>query len=153
MKKNLLVHKHLIVRAESKRPIKDEEHAVEWMGELIESLKMRVFLGPYAKYCDMEGNRGLTVVAIIETSHIVMHIWDEVNPALIQLDIYSCGDFDEHDICKKISKDFDMIDKKKILSKHKKHHSIKHISEMKKEMKKGVTFKKAHKRAIKKVGV
>jgi len=46
-----------------------------------------------------------------------------------------------------------MIDKKKILSKHKKHHSIKHISEMKKEMKKGVTFKKAHKRAIKKVGV
>jgi len=108
MKKNLLVHKHLIVRAESKRPIKDEEHAVEWMGELIESLKMRVFLGPYAKYCDMEGNRGLTVVAIIETSHIVMHIWDEVNPALIQLDIYSCGDFDEHDICKKISKDFDL---------------------------------------------
>jgi hypothetical protein len=26
MKTNLLVHKHLIVRAESKRPPKDEEH-------------------------------------------------------------------------------------------------------------------------------
>jgi len=47
-------------------------------------------------------------MAVIETSHIVMHVWDEVNPALIQLDIYSCGDFDEHDVCKKISKDFDL---------------------------------------------
>jgi hypothetical protein len=28
MKTNLLVHKHLIVRAESKRPPKDEEHIV-----------------------------------------------------------------------------------------------------------------------------
>ena len=56
----------------------------------------------------MEGNKGLTVMAVIETSHVVMHVWDEVNPALIQLDIYSCGDFDEHDVCKKISKDFDL---------------------------------------------
>jgi len=47
-------------------------------------------------------------MAVIETSHIVMHVWDEVSPALIQLDIYSCGDFDEHDVCKKISKDFDL---------------------------------------------
>jgi S-adenosylmethionine/arginine decarboxylase-like enzyme len=69
---------------------------------------MKVFIGPYAKYCDMQGNKGLTVMAVIETSHIVMHVWDEVNPALIQLDIYSCGDFDEHDVCKKISKDFDL---------------------------------------------
>jgi len=67
-----------------------------------------VFIGPHAKYCDMQGNKGLTVMAVIETSHIVMHVWDEVNPALIQLDIYSCGDFDEHDVCKKISKDFDL---------------------------------------------
>ena len=30
----------------------------------------------------MPGNRGITAVAIIETSHITMHIWDEPNPAL-----------------------------------------------------------------------
>ena len=74
MKKNLLVHKHLIIRAESKRPIKDEKKAVEWMKELITSLNMKVFIGPYAKYCGMEGNKGLTVMAVIETSHIVMHV-------------------------------------------------------------------------------
>jgi hypothetical protein len=38
MKINLLVHKHLIVRAESKRPPKDEEHIVDWMRDFVESI-------------------------------------------------------------------------------------------------------------------
>ena len=33
------------------------------------------------------GNKGLTAFAIIETSHIAMHIWDEP-VALLQLDVY-----------------------------------------------------------------
>jgi S-adenosylmethionine/arginine decarboxylase-like enzyme len=67
-----------------------------------------ILIGPFAKYLDIPGNRGLTVAAIIETSHIVIHTWDELNPAMIQLDVYSCGEFDEHDICKKIAKDFEL---------------------------------------------
>ena len=106
MKTNLLVHKHLIIRAESKNPPKDEAQSTEWLLKFIENINMKVLIGPHAKYCDMEGNRGLTIMAVIETSHIVMHVWDEPHPALIQLDIYSCGEFDEHDICKQISKDF-----------------------------------------------
>jgi S-adenosylmethionine/arginine decarboxylase-like enzyme len=106
MKTNLLVHKHLIVRAESKRPPKDEEHITDWMRDFVDSIGMKVLMGPYAKYLD--GNKGLTVAAIIETSHIVMHTWDEPVPALIQFDVYSCGEFDENDICKKISKDFEL---------------------------------------------
>jgi hypothetical protein len=54
----------------------------------------------------MVGNRGITGAAIIETSHIVMHVWDEVHPALMQFDVYSCGEFDPETICKKIEKDF-----------------------------------------------
>ena len=48
-----------------------------------------------------------------------------------------------------------MIDKreKKLLQKHKKHHSAKHMSQMKKDMRKGATFKKSHIKAMKKVGV
>jgi len=57
MKTNLLVHKHLIVRAESKKPITSEDQAVVWLSELIKSLEMKVFIGPYAKYCNMEGNK------------------------------------------------------------------------------------------------
>ena len=47
-----------------------------------------------------------------------------------------------------------MIDKKekKTLTKHKIHHTPKHMAQMKKDMKKGVNFKKSHIKAMKKVG-
>ena len=108
MKNSLLVHKHLIVRAEAVTPPTDEEQLTEWMKEFVESINMNIFMGPYVKYCRMEGNRGITAVAIIETSHIAMHIWDEINPALMQFDVYSCGDLDVEAICKKIKKDFNI---------------------------------------------
>ena len=38
------------------------------------------------------------------------------------------------------------------LKKHAKHHSKKHMAEMKKDIKKGDSFKKAHDKAMKKVG-
>jgi S-adenosylmethionine/arginine decarboxylase-like enzyme len=86
----------------------DEEYAVDWMREFVDSIGMKVLMGPYAKFLDVPGNTGLTVAAIIETSHIVMHTWTEVNPALIQFDVYSCGEFDAEDVCKKIAKDFEL---------------------------------------------
>jgi len=108
MKNSLLVHKHLIVRAEAVTPPTDEEQLTEWMKEFVESINMKIFMGPYVKYCHMEGNRGITAVAIIETSHIAMHIWDEISPALMQFDVYSCGDLDVEAICKKIKEDFNI---------------------------------------------
>ena len=63
-------------------------------------------MGPYVKYSHMVGNRGITGAAIIETSHIVMHVWDEPDPALLQFDVYSCGEFNPETICQKIKKDF-----------------------------------------------
>jgi len=108
MKNSLLVHKHLIVRAEAVTPPTDEEQLTEWMKEFVESINMKIFMGPYVKYCNMEGNRGITAVAIIETSHIAMHIWDEISPALMQFDVYSCGDLDVEAICKKIKEDFNI---------------------------------------------
>jgi len=108
MKTNLLVHKHLIVRAESRKPPMTEEYAIEWMKDFIKSINMKVLMGPYAKFLEVPGNTGLTVAAIIETSHIVMHTWTEVNPALIQFDVYSCGEFEAEDVCKKIAKDFEL---------------------------------------------
>jgi len=35
-----------------------------------------------------------------------MHVWDEVKPALMQFDVYSCGEFDHEQICNKIKEDF-----------------------------------------------
>ena len=106
MNDNLLVHKHLIVRAEIYRPPMDEKFLTSWLNQFIEKIGMKVMMGPYVKYSNMVGNRGITGAAIIETSHIVMHIWDEVSPALMQFDVYSCGEFDPETICNKIDEDF-----------------------------------------------
>ena len=75
-------------------PPTDEKLVSNSVKTLIELIGMKLLMGPYAKYVDMPGNRGLTVAAIIETSHIVMHTWDECDPAMIQLDVYTCGPFD-----------------------------------------------------------
>ena len=106
MNDNLLLHKHLIVRAEVYRPPMDEKFLTSWLNQFIEKIGMKVMMGPYVKYSNMVGNRGITGAAIIETSHIVMHIWDEVSPALMQFDVYSCGEFDPETICNKIDEDF-----------------------------------------------
>jgi S-adenosylmethionine/arginine decarboxylase-like enzyme len=106
MKDSLLVHKHLIVRAEAVKPPMDEKYLTDWLKDFITSINMKVLMGPYVIYHDVPGNRGITGAAIIETSHIVMHVWDEPSPALMQFDVYSCGEFDPENICNKIDEDF-----------------------------------------------
>ena len=108
MLNNLLVHKHLIIRAEAMQAPTEEEKLKKWFEEFIRSIDMKIFMGPYVKYCNIPGNRGITAVAIIETSHIAMHIWDEVNPALMQFDVYSCGELNVENICNKIKEDFEI---------------------------------------------
>jgi S-adenosylmethionine/arginine decarboxylase-like enzyme len=103
-----LEHKHLIVRAEVSNPPTSETLACEWVEQLVDDIGMKIMLGPYAKYLDVQGNRGLTVVTIIETSHIAMHVWDECAPGLLQLDVYTCGSLDPATILASL-KQFDPV--------------------------------------------
>ena len=109
MKNPIKVHKHLIIRAEANKVPTDEEQLTEWLKEFIDSIHMKILMGPYVKYCKMEGNRGITGIAVIETSHIAIHVWDEPNPALMQIDVYSCAEFDVDEIANKIKSDFDVV--------------------------------------------
>jgi S-adenosylmethionine/arginine decarboxylase-like enzyme len=70
---------------------------------------MEICQGPITAYVDVPGNKGLTGVVIIETSHIAVHIWDEVNPGLLQMDVYSCADFDPQQIFDKIEEAFEPV--------------------------------------------
>jgi S-adenosylmethionine/arginine decarboxylase-like enzyme len=94
----ILKHQHLIVRSEVTKPPTTKEEIVKWVKELVPKIHMKLMGEPQAFYCDKAGNRGATCAAIIETSHIVMHVWDEKSPALIQLDIYSCSDLHEETV-------------------------------------------------------
>ena len=109
MKNSLLLHKHLIVRAEVNNPPKDVDKLTVWLRDFIDSINMKIMLGPYVAYCNNEGNRGITGIAVIETSHIALHVWDEPSPALVQLDVYSCADFDPYKIADKVKEDFDVV--------------------------------------------
>ena len=109
MKNPIQVHKHLILRAEANKVPTDEEQLTEWLKDFIDYIDMKILMGPYVKYCNVEGNRGITGIAVIETSHIAIHVWDEPNPALMQIDVYSCAEFDVDEIAEKIKSDFDVI--------------------------------------------
>ncbi len=87
-----LVHKHLIIRAEVETAPSQPEWCVEWLKRVIDKIGMKVLMGPIAAYVDVPGNKGLTAVAVIETSHIAIHVWDECTPHLVQFDVYSCGE-------------------------------------------------------------
>ena len=90
----MIQHKHIIVRAEVLAPPKTDqvELTKDYFKTLVNDLGMKILVGPIGAYCDVPGNKGFTGSCIIETSHIAMHIWDETSPALLQLDVYTCGD-------------------------------------------------------------
>ena len=98
MKNSLLVHKHLIIKADVAKPLMSKNKAIKFLRRIIKKIKMKPMYGPTASYCKLPGNRGVTAFAIIETSHIAMHIWDEPNPALIQLDVYTCSTMNPEDV-------------------------------------------------------
>lgn len=97
-----LVHKHIILRIEAKKPPTELE-LKPWVLALVEKIGMVVLAGPIsADVTTMPGNCGPTCVCIIETSHIACHVWNETDPALIQLDVYTCGPFDPHAVIEHI---------------------------------------------------
>ena len=104
-------HKHLIVRADIGWGPKEEDlnRISDWIRSLIKKIDMKLLAGPYTTYVNEKGNKGMTSVAIIETSHIALHIWDETNPGLMQLDVYSCADFLPNDVFNEINSMFKTV--------------------------------------------
>ena len=94
----MVVHKHLIIRAEVNNPPTSEKEIKKWLRNLVKKIDMNIIKGPYASYVCKEGNRGVTGVVMIETSHIAIHVWDEERPALVQCDVYSCAEFSSNEV-------------------------------------------------------
>lgn len=92
----MLEHKHIIIRAEVDSPPFDETRIKDWLAKLVDDLGMKIMMGPIAGYSPVVGNRGLTAAVVIETSHIVLHAWDEESPAMLQLDVYTCSHLDKN---------------------------------------------------------
>jgi len=104
------LHNQLLVNGYTNNAIKSEAAAVEWMQSLVDSINMKTIQGPYASYVTKDGNRGLTCVVMIETSHIALHVWDEPFPAEIQFDLYTCGELPEEQILRKLEDELGLFD-------------------------------------------
>ena len=85
------LHNHLLLNGYMTNPPMDKGAALLWIEKLVEEIGMKVAAGPIAAYVEKEGNRGMTVGCLIETSHIAMHVWDETNPSFVQFDLYTCS--------------------------------------------------------------
>ena len=100
----MLEHKHIIIRATVKKPPTQIDVIKQWVRNLVEKLNMKPLGNTVAVYVDKKGNRGLTCLQAIETSHIAFHSWDEDKPAVVQLDVYTCSHLNKQTV-------FDALDK------------------------------------------
>jgi len=87
-------HLHLILKSKSDHLTDNLESHENWIRELVSGLDMKLLetkqkVNPISALCEEEGNEGVTVAAVIETSHIVLHTWTLKNE--LQLDVYTCG--------------------------------------------------------------
>lgn len=101
-------HLHLIIRAETRKTPSDPNWVHGWLTQMVSDIGMKILQGPITTYLDVPGNRGVTGVVIIETSHIALHVWDESDPGLLQLDVYTCSDLDPEVVLEKI-REFDPV--------------------------------------------
>jgi S-adenosylmethionine/arginine decarboxylase-like enzyme len=108
----MALHNQLLVNGVSDNPPIGEEELKQWLRDLVRDIDMKIVMGPMAFYVTKEGNRGVTAIVGIETSHIAIHVWDEPVPALIQFDLYTCSHLPVDLILEKLKKDFGLRDYK-----------------------------------------
>jgi len=97
-----LMHKHLVLTAICAVPPKSEKVIESFLNQLVDLVDMEIFMPAKAKYCDDPHNSGVTGVVVITTSHASIHIWDNVPgnpyPGMLQMDLYSCKDYQAKDV-------------------------------------------------------
>lgn len=91
----MVKHNQIIIRAKVNKPPQDIRFIKKWIKKLIKAIGMKILGQPIAHRVNEKANKGLTCLAVLNTSHIALHTWDESCPALLQLDVYSCGTLDK----------------------------------------------------------
>lgn len=99
-----LIHKHLLISAKVNSPPLFNYSSNELnanIRKLIKLIDMKILSGPHSAYCNESGNEGWSSTAIITTSSITFHSWTELGQ--IELDVYSCREFDINTVFQWIS--------------------------------------------------
>ena len=99
-------HLHFLVKGYVKNPPKSEQVLNEWMIKLVEKVRMKVVAGPTSVYVNEPGNEGITGTVTLATSHASIHVWDAVDPAMFQFDLYSCSEFTPEEVLDHVNEHF-----------------------------------------------
>lgn len=102
-------HKHILINARVNNSLESTEDAVSFLKDLVERVGMKILMGPHATYVDTPGNKGVTAIVGIETSHIAFHVWDEEVPAKLQFDLYTCGSLDKDVVIEAVKERFELV--------------------------------------------
>jgi S-adenosylmethionine/arginine decarboxylase-like enzyme len=105
----MALHNHVLINGYTLLPPTDEKQTIVWMQQLVDSIGMKTIQGPFASYVTKEGNRGLTAIVMIETSHIAMHVWDETDPGFMQFDLYTCSTLPVEKVIKNLEDHFGLF--------------------------------------------
>ena len=105
----MILHNHLMLNGDIKHPPTDEKRIKEWLENLVSKIDMKKVAGPISSYVESDGNRGMTAGVLIETSHIAMHVWDELKPARIQFDLYTCSSLPFKTVIDELNKEFGLL--------------------------------------------
>lgn len=90
-KPKIPLHKHLLINGRTNTPPVSRRKTKKWLKNLVRDIGMHRIGGPFVRYVKAEGNRGLTAVVMIETSHIALHVWEEGDEPYFRFDLYTCG--------------------------------------------------------------
>lgn len=105
----MILHNHLMLNGNIKFPPKDEKKIKQWLENLVSKIEMKKVAGPIASYVESDGNVGMTAGVLIETSHIAMHVWDELDPPRLQFDLYTCSSLPFQTVISELIWEFGLI--------------------------------------------
>lgn len=101
-------HLHLLVRGYMSNPPRSEKKLNEFLSKLVETVRMKVVAGPTSVYVNDLGNEGVTGTVTLATSHASIHVWDAIQPAMFQFDLYSCSTFSPKEVLDCINNHFNL---------------------------------------------
>lgn len=101
------LHKHLMVNGITNTPPTSKRDLKKWLRKLVHDVGMYRIGGPFVRYVKAPGNKGLTAVVMIETSHIALHIWEESDQPYFRFDLYTCGPLNHASVIKSVAKFMD----------------------------------------------
>lgn len=105
-------HQHLIVRAQGRNDVNPLQ-AEYLVREIIREIAMHIADvpgNPVVYDCAIPGNEGVTVAAVIEESHCVLHSWPGPAMTLYQFDLYSCADFNPLTVIRFLARTLDLYE-------------------------------------------